>query len=83
MRQAKLSIDTPNYPLESAQWHYTDIGGPVTGTGLIWLLDEDGTLRIYFDEDSMDQGDMAIPDYKDYRDTPWYQFGDGDGQISL
>ena len=80
-RQAKLSIDTPNYPLESAQWHYTDIGGPVTGTDLSWLLDEDGTLRIYWDEDSMDQGEMAIPDYNDYRDTPWYQFGDGNGVI--
>ena len=80
-RQAKLSIDTPNYPLESAQWHYTDIGGPVTGTDLSWLLDEDGTLRIYWDEDSMDQGEMAIPDYNDYRDTPWYQFGDGNGLI--
>ena len=80
-RQAKLSIDTPNYPLESAKWHYTEIGGPVTGTDLSWLLDEDGTLRIYWDEDSMDQGEMAIPDYNDYRDTPWYQFGDGNGVI--
>ncbi|MBQ6273367.1 MAG: leucine-rich repeat protein, partial [Oscillospiraceae bacterium] len=84
-RQAKLSIDTPNYPLESAQWHYTEIGGSVYGddggTDLSWLLDEDGTLRIYWDEDSMDQGEMAIPDYNDYRDTPWYQYGTGNGLI--
>ena len=80
-RQAKLSIDTPNYPLESAQWHYTDIGGPVTGTDLSWSLDESGTLRIYWDEDSMDQGDMEIPDYQDYTRTPWYEYGDGNGVL--
>ena len=86
LRQTKLTVDTPNNPLESAQWHYTGIGGtvygPEGGTDLSWSLNEDsGTLRVYWDEDSMDQGEMAIPDYDDYRDTPWYQYGTGNGLI--
>ena len=86
LRQSKLTVDTPNYPLESAQWHYTGIGGtvygPEGGTDLVWSLSEDsGALRVYWDEDSMDQGEMAIPDYGDYRDTPWYQYGTGNGLL--
>ena len=86
LRQTKLTVDTPNNPLESAQWHYTGIGGtvygPDGGTDLSWSLNEDsGPLRVYWDEDSMDQGEMAIPDYGDYRDTPWYQYGTGNGLI--
>jgi hypothetical protein len=85
-REAKLSIDTPNYPLESARWHYTGIGGRVTyeaggSTDLDWSLDDAGVLRIYWDEDTMDMGDMEIPDYQDERGTPWYQYGAGGGQI--
>ena len=82
LRLAKLTVNSPNYPLESAQWHYTGIGGPVPGTDLSWSLNEEsGILRVYWDEDSMDQGEMAIPDYGDYRDTPWYQYGTGNGLI--
>ena len=85
VRQEKLSIDTPNGSLLNAQWHYSSIGGsvygPHGGIDLSWSLDSAGVLRIYWDEDTMDMGYMEIPDYRDYRETPWYEYGDGEGQL--
>ncbi len=85
VRQEKLTIETLNTCLDTALWHYVDIGGtvygPDGGTDLSWSLNDAGVLRIYWDEDSMDQNYMAIPDYSDECETPWYLYGDRNGQI--
>ena len=77
-----ITIGTYNAPLRNAALHTSGIGGVVYGSegaiDLYWTLDDAGVMRIDYE---MDQAYTDIPDYRDERETPWYQYGNGNGQI--
>ena len=61
-----------NEPLLNAALHTAPHEEQLTGD-LSWSVNDEGLLRIWFDDSLMGDGeDTAIPDYTSYTATPWY-----------
>ena len=61
-----------NAPLLNATLHTAPHEEQLTGD-LSWSVNDEGLLRIWFDDSLMGDGEeTAIPDYSTYTATPWY-----------
>ncbi len=73
-----VTIESGNEPLTRATLHTEPYYGMLTND-LSWTLDDEGLLRIFYDDGNMGSGDDTdIPDYYSYEDTPWHQLGYAD-----
>ncbi|MBO7448834.1 MAG: leucine-rich repeat protein, partial [Clostridiales bacterium] len=68
-----ISIATGNVPLTNATIHTGVVSGNVGGTDIYWSLNDEGTLTLYFD---MDCSDTDMPNFRDDRQQPWYEYQD-------